>query len=295
MKRFLVLPFCSMFLCTPAQEEKEPKVQKAETKPAAQDTSWLSRYDVSDKKSRSFKLPGRISEASGLAMSEDGKLFCHDDEHGVVYQLDYRTGKIVKQFSVGAFTISGDFEGIAVKEDTMFLAASNGDIVHFREAKNDEHASYLVFKTPLTAGYDIEGLEYDAGTDCLLLACKGYAGKGFSDYKAVYSFSLKTKTLVKEPRFVVSLKELEKRFGKKKFNPSGIAKHPTSGTFFIVAAVGNSIIEIDSEGNLLAQEEIPKKTNRQPEGITFAPDLTMIICNDGQGGRGTLTLYPLKE
>ncbi|MCZ6775157.1 MAG: hypothetical protein O7D34_01730 [Ignavibacteria bacterium] len=295
MKRFLVLPLCSMLLCTPAQEEKEPKVQKAETKPAGQDTSWLSRYDVSDKKPLSFKLPGRISEASGLAMSEDGKLFCHDDERGVVYQLDYRTGKIVKQFSVGAFTISGDFEGIAVKEDTMFLVASNGDIVQFREAKNDEHVSYQVLKTRLTAGYDVEGLEYDAETDCLLLACKGYAGKGLSDYKAVYSFSLKTRTMLEKPRFLISLKELKKGSKKKKFNPSGIARHPTSGTFFIVAAEGRSVIEIDSEGNLLAQEEIPKKTNRQPEGITFAPDLTMIICNDGQGGRGTLTMYPLKK
>jgi len=295
MKKFLVLPVCVKLLCTPAQEEKEPIVQKTETKPTEEATSWLSRYDLSEKKPVNFKLPGRLSEASGLAISEDGRVFCHDDERGVVYQLDYGTGIIAKEFSVGAFTISGDFEGIAVKKDTMFLVVSDGKIARFREGNSDDHVSYQIYDTGLTSSYDVEGLEYDQETDCLLLACKGYAGKGLKDYKAVYSFSLKTKTLLEEPRFLISLKELKERFGKRKFNPSGLAKHPASGTFFIIAADGESIIEVDSKGNLLAQQEIPNKVNRHPEGITFTPDLTMIICNDGQGGTGMLTLYPLQK
>src|SRR5512134_2075673 len=88
--------------------------------------SWLARYDLQAKHPRQFTLPGKIKEASGLAMSADGRLFSHDDERGVVYQLDYAQGKIVKQFSIGNFGVQEDFEGIAIKKDTIFLVTGGG-------------------------------------------------------------------------------------------------------------------------------------------------------------------------
>lgn len=242
---------------------------------------------------KQFRLPKQLSEASGLTMSEDGRMFCHDDELAIVYQLDYTTGKIVKQFSLGRISLRGDFEDIAMKGEMMYLVSSNGSIYEFKEGNNGAQVPYKTYKTLLTVQNDVEGLVYDRHTDCLLLACKGDPGKGYADYKAVYAFSLKDKKLNKTPRLLIPMRTVGKNAHRGQFNPSGIALHPTSGTYFVISANGRSIVEMSSDGTVLDQQEILNRLNRQPEGIAFAPDLTMIICNDGQGGNGVLTLYPL--
>jgi uncharacterized protein YjiK len=263
----------------------------------SEEASLLSRYNLGRKKPLQFTLPSGLREASGLAISRDGRIFSHDDEQGVVYEINPADGSRVKSFSLGRFTIDGDFEGIAMKQDTMFLVSSDGVIYRFREAGDGDHVRYTHYDTPLSAGNDVEGLEYDEETDCLLLACKGVAGltkkerKEWEDFKAVYEFSLKTGTLNPSPRFLVSLRELGKKGKKVKFHPSGIAKHPESGTFFIVASEGGLVIELDREGNLLGTQEYRKKANPQPEGIAIGSDQTIYLCNDGQGGKGTLTVF----
>ena len=250
----------------------------------------LWQYDLSAKKPLQFVLPQKLSEASGLAVADDGRVFCHDDERAVVYQVDYFNGAIVKQFSLGRFGLTGDFEDIAIAGKLFYLVESNGTIYEFPEAGNGQTAEFRTYKTSLTTKNDVEGLEYDPDTQSLLLVCKESPGKGYEGNRAVYSFSLKTKKLSATPRFLVPLKEIRA----KEFRPSGIARHPKSGTFFIIAAHGSTIIEVSKEGTILAQQSI-HKANSHPEGIAFASDLTLLLCNDGQGKRGTLTLYPVKQ
>ncbi|MFN0158640.1 MAG: SdiA-regulated domain-containing protein [Bacteroidota bacterium] len=261
---------------------------------AGDPVSWLSRYDLSTP-AKKFTLHDNVSEASGLATTPDGRLLTHDDEKGVVYQVDYTNGKIIKRFSIGSAFLEEDFEGIAVKKDTVFLVASNGNIFEFREGQNGDKKKFQLYRTTLSTKNDIEGLEYDPISDCLLLVCKGAPGKGHGDNKAIYAFSLKTKKLEDKPRMLVSVKEMEKAGVPKNFNPSGIALHPASGTFFIISADAGAVIEVDRTGKLLAHAKFPRKPNRHPEGIAFAPDLSMLICNDGQGGDGTLTVYGVKK
>lgn len=257
--------------------------------------SFLSHYDLSDKHATQFTLPRRLSEASGLVMTADGRLFAEEDERGVVYQLDYTNGKIVKQFSLGKFGVKGDFEDITIRGKTFYLMESGGTIYEFPEAEDGGRVEFKTYDTFLTAKNDVEGLCYDSETDCLLLLCKAYAGKGYHNYKAVYSFSLKTKSLSEKPRFLIPLEQVTKNSDNGGFLPSAITRNPKSGTFFIIAAHGFLIIELSKDGKILAQQAINKKVNPHPEGIAFAPDLTLVLCNDGQGGRGSLTMYSLKK
>lgn len=255
--------------------------------------SWLSHYDLSEKSVTRFNLPGKLSEASGLTMTANGRLLAHDDENGAVYQVDYSSGAILKQFSIGSALLRADFEDIACVGERIYMVTSDGDIYEFREGQDGERKTFQLYKTALSRENDVEGLSYDPATNCLLLACKGNAGSGLEKYKAVYSFSLSEKKLLKKPRFLLAIKSFDKIAHKGHFNPSGIARHPKSGTFFIISADGEAIIEISATGKLLSHQKIPKKINDHPEGITFTPDLTMILCNDGQGGVATLTLYPV--
>jgi uncharacterized protein YjiK len=278
-----------------SREHSEPAV--VVDKPVAETstvTSWLSRYDLREKNPAQFKLPKKLSEISGLAITEEGELLCHDDEQAVVYRLDLRTGKVLGQFSFGSGFLEDDFEGIAVRGDTIYIVNSSGDLFEFPGMPDKKRTSFRLYKTALSSKNDVEGLEYDPVTNCLLLACKGDPGKGFEGDKAVYSFSLATKVLEPSPRFLIDHKKVEKA-SKGAFNPSGIALHPVSGTFFVISADGHAVIEVDRSGRMLAQQEIPKSVNTQPEGITFAPDNAMILCNDGQGGTGTITRYEVER
>lgn len=282
MKRSLIIIVCvPLFISFGQKKKSETGV-----------FSVLSHYDLSVKHATTFVLPKKISEASGLTMSDNGRLFCHDDERGVVYQIDYSNGKIVKQFSLGNFGVKGDFEDITMKGKMFYLAESDGTIYEFPEANDGQRVEFKTYKTFLTAKNDVEGLAYDPESDCLLVACKGFPGKGHEGSKAVYSFSLKTKKLSDTPRFLIPLKKITKKSTDREFKPSGIALHPKSGTFFIIAAHGWSIVEISKDGELLGQQSINPTANPHPEGIAFASDLTLILCNDGQGSRGTITIYP---
>jgi hypothetical protein len=271
-----------------AQKKQRPPDQKPEI-------PWLERYNVDDPNARVLRLPKRLAEASGLATSPDGRVFCHNDEEGVVCQIDLTNGKVVKQFSIGRLTVRDDFEGIAIADTLFYLVSSGGRIYEFKEGGNGAHVGYQIYKTALSEKNDVEGLEFNRAQNVLLLACKGDAGKGLRGMKAVYAFSLKNKKLIDKPHLLLPLDSLGRKTGHGQFNPSGIAIHPVSGTYFIVSANGRSILEFSSSGTILGQQHLPSKTNRQPEGITFGPGHALIICNDGRGSVGTLTVYePLR-
>ncbi|MGH7454343.1 MAG: SdiA-regulated domain-containing protein [bacterium] len=268
--------------------------------PGANDLPEIKGYDFSSKKNVQHKLARELSEASGLSFTRDGRLLCHNDEQGAVYEVDYRTGKILSRFYLGKFLVyRDDLEGIATKGDTIFMVNSSGAILRFLPGKDGEKVAFQTFKTPLSVRNDVEGLAYDPVTDCLLLACKGEASVDYrnplpADQKAVYAFSLKTYKLLLKPRFLIPVLKITATTGGKEFNPSSIERHPITGHFFVLAANGNALVEMDANGNLIGASSLPKAANPQPEGLAIAPDGTIIICNEGSGKTkvGKLCVYP---
>jgi uncharacterized protein YjiK len=269
------------------------------------DLPSIKGYDFTSNKAEQKMLSKELREASGVAFTSDGRLLCHNDEQGIIYEIDYHTGNIRQRFCLGKFLVyHDDLEGIAAKKgdarrDTIFIVNSSGKILRFLPGKNEEKISFQAFQTPLTARNNVEGLAYDPATDCLLLACKGEAGLDFrkplpADQKAVYAFSLKTYKLLPKPRFLISMSKITGRIGEKDFCPSSIEYDPRTGNFFVLAAKGSAIVEMDASGNLLGVSSLPKSVHPQPEGVAIAPDGTMVICNEGggKGKAGRVVSYP---
>ncbi len=250
----------------------------------------LSHYDLADLTVPQIDLPRELSEVSGLTVTPEGHLLAHNDEEGIVFQINPGTGAIVKRFSLGNGFVEDDFEDIACAGTMLYMVSSGGTIYEFTEGNDRERKKFKTYKTKLTAKNDVEGLVYDASSNSLLLACKGDPGKGLGDVRAVYSFVLGSKSLKEKPQFVLSLEDVAHKTDKGRLGPSGIAKSH-AGTFFIIASDGGAIVEVDLKGNVAEIKRIPKKTNSHPEGIAFLPNRDMILCNDGQGGKGTIVLY----
>jgi uncharacterized protein YjiK len=264
---------------------------------------------LDDQHRTTHKLPKKLKELSGLAVSSDGRLFGHNDERADIYQIDEKNGDIVKSFSLGNKTVKKDFEGLAIAGDTFYLVTSSGTLYEFSEGNDNSEVAYEKYTTSLSAENDVEGLCYDSDTHALLLACKADPGKGYTGSRAVYSFSLKEKKLNKNPRFLIPIKAIKNKnsgfaekvsdfflLSEETFAPSGIEKHPQTGTFFVLAAKGRLILEIAADGNLLGLTQLDKKHHPQPEGITFTCDNHLIIGDEGGNGKAAITIYPpLKE
>jgi uncharacterized protein YjiK len=260
-----------------------------------------SRYDFPGKPALTLNLPPSLREVSGLAISADGRIFAHNDERGTVYQVDPSNGNMLKQFAVGERRLRGDFEDIALVGDTFYFASSGGSLFKFREGRDRENVEYVEFVTPLRPENNVEGLCHDPETGGLLMACKesprigGGNGGAPESVRAVYAFDLERGSLTASPRFRIDLRILKTRFGLKDFRPSGIARHPLTGNFFVISALGNSIVELSPAGAIVSCAHLNKRYNSQPEGIAFDSEGTLYIANEGKK-RGTIVVYrPLNK
>lgn len=258
------------------------------------DESELRRYDFSGD-AETLKLDGPLNEISGVAFDDEGRLFGHNDEKGDVFQIDPKTGDVLKRFSLEG-KVREDFEGIALVGETFFLVASDGTLYAFEDASDGEETPYRKIKTPLKKDNDVEGLCYDLATESLLVACKEDPGdKDYDDFRAVYSFSLADEEMDEKPRFLIERKRLEKFSEHDEFKPSAIERHPIGGTFFVLGGKGRVVVELSPEGDVLAAATLDPKRHRQPEGLAFTLDGTMYVADESAGAGGRITVYPYRS
>jgi len=257
------------------------------------DKSSLEKYNLDNDDAEEIKLADALSEISGLAFSADDRLFAHNDEKAVVFQINPENGEIIKKFLIGKWwAVEDDFEGMAISGNKFYLVTSKGNIFEFDEGNDSKLVDFKLYKTELSSEYNVEGLCYDDEINSLLLACKDYPGKGYKDERAVYKFSLTNYELSAKPYFTISLKKLKKKYKLKTFHPSGIEKHPVSKTFFLISAKNeHAILEVDKAGDIIAVEKLSEKFHRQPEGITILQDKSLIICNEAVAKSPRLIKY----
>ena len=257
----------------------------------------LESYDLKVEAPMHWKLPGRLREISGLAMTVDHRLLAHNDEKGVIYEIDYRNGVIVKAFQLAdiANPVADDFEGIATVGDQVYLVASSGRLYECSEGADGESVLFNIYATGVGRDCEIEGLAYDASQQALLLMCKDSRRADLKEQFAIYHWSTDEKRLIKDARTVIPIIEFSRHIKGKKFQPSGIERHPVSGNYFVVAARQRAIAELTPDGQVIAVKQFPAKWHRQTEGIAFATDGTLIIADEGAGKRARLSIYPVLE
>ena len=113
--------------------------------------------DVDEKLVMQWQLPGGLREISGLALTGDGRLLAVSDELAIVYEIDYAAGKLVKRFALGDPALRGDFEGIAVVGETVWLMTSDGQLFASAEGADGEHVLYQELNTGLGGYCECEG------------------------------------------------------------------------------------------------------------------------------------------
>ena len=233
-----------------------------------------------------WELPHVLQEISGISWLSNDRIACIQDETGTVFIYNLKTKQIEKEI---AFAGAGDYEGIALIQNTAWVVRSDGQLYEVADIYATR-PSIKEYATGMTEKQNIEGLCYDKSASRLLLAVKD-KDLTSEDYKGVYAFDLKSKKLVQEPVYKISVtNEQIKQSGKKKKSqvlPSAIAIHPGTGNLYITDGPKSMLLMLDSNGNIASVLELGKEF-LQPEGITFSPSGEMFISNEGGKGNGNI-------
>lgn len=235
-------------------------------------------------------MPPTLMEISGLGLTEDGRLLGHDDERGVIYEIDYRRGVLLKQFLMGNRMVHADFEGIATANGRIYLLESNGDLYEMSEGEKGEHVDYTKHDTGLGSECEFEGLAYAPTINSLLMACKNTDLDGVGDDVVIYRWSLGSGVNQRLSRIQVGFSELSRGQDWKKFQPSGIAVDPRSGNYVILASIQNALAEVTPTGEVIWAASLPPGHD-QAEGIEITRQGILMLSDEAKNHPGIITLY----
>lgn len=247
-------------------------------------------YDLS-KPSDQYKLPKDLREVSGLSYYKPGRLAMIQDELAVVFIYDLNSRAVVDEHIFGR---KGDYEGVEFVDGELYMLRSDGELYHFEPQDGVKilGGSPLVthIKINLPGKNDVEGLGYDPKLNALLLATKDPA-KNPAD-KPIYFFDLKRATLWQGPVLKQStLAELAGDKPTEEVKPAGIAVHPQTGDYYVLAANGHRLVVLNRNGKLLSSVTLDPKLLAQPEGICFTPDGTLYLASEGTEKKGVLLAF----
>jgi uncharacterized protein YjiK len=253
----------------------------------------LSRFSLTKDAWVQWRLPRRLEEISGLALTPDERLLAMDDERGIIYEIDYGNGKLVKAFSLGDPPVRADFEGLAYLDGIVYVITSDGVLYAAAEGAHGDVVDYQAYDTGIGRQCEIEGLAHDDGF--LLILCK--EGRKGADNTGLSIFAWSTESQELEPSRTIVLPagEIFEILGSRRLHPSGLAVDPVTGSLVIIAARQRALVELDRDGRLLSAIVLPLASeHEQAEGIEITRNGKLIIADEGGKKRGTIAVYTAK-
>ncbi|SIT77999.1 SdiA-regulated domain-containing protein [Pontibacter indicus] len=241
-----------------------------------------------------WELPAELREVSGISLLSDGTMACVQDEEGKIFVYDLEKEAIAREIP---FAGPGDYEGIAIAGENAYIVRSDGTLFEIANFTSEKPTT-KVYEASFPATINIEGLAYDQEQNQLLLAPKGHDPK-LKMQKAIYAFSLDSRTFLLEPVVNIPLDQVEPpKKGKKKkseydvLQPSSLEKHPTDDALYLLDAVNNRLYSMTKDGKLTRTLELDESQLRQAEGLTFDQDGAMYIASEGgKKGKGVILKY----
>jgi uncharacterized protein YjiK len=279
MKNLLILLLGTLFLYA-----CEPKKQKQDENTETKFQPIPIPYHLEMEGER-YDLPKKLKEISGLSYYKNNQLACVNDEDGKVFMYDLTKKEIVEKIPFGK---DGDYEGIEVIGNEVFILKSNGKINSFKIGEAFERT--IDCTDPDVIEY--EGLGYDPKNKRLLLAAKERV-KDKDEKKMIYAYDFDRKVLFKN--IAIPQEQITDKANGKDFRPSGIAVNPLTGQYFVLASDGKKLLILSESGKKEALISLNPKIFKQPEGICFSPDGTLYIASEGKDGDGYILSFGISQ
>ena len=240
------------------------------------------------------ELSPTLKEISGITSLNEEQVMAIQDEKGILFSIDLRTGNIISE---STFDKDRDYEDLTLVGDHVFVLERDGDLYQYHLASPD---TTLKFETAFSYRNDTESVCFDASGNRLLIAPKEGAPEGRELPKhvlGVYEFDLIDKTVNLDPITTIAQKEVGRIIGQQgkpyKFKPSAIAIHPRSGYLYVLASVGKLLLVINPTSNeIMHVQLLDPIVFPQPEGMAFDASDNLLISSEGPTGQAaTITRF----
>jgi uncharacterized protein YjiK len=266
-----------------AQRVQEPRKAALARRIAAVDAGPDKTVPVAQ-----WLMPPELREISGLALTSRGTVLTHDDNVGRVYEIDPRTGILLKAFSLIG-NVKGDFEAITIVGNEIYLMASNGKLFIFKEGADGAQVPYTIYNTRLGKQCEFESLAYEADSSRLLMACKRFLDKQEPHALLIYRLPLPLgRGAISTMR--IPIEEVVGSNKWKNFRASDINIDPTTGNYVLIAAREKGLVVVSPDGDVLRSEPLPGD-HRQAEGVAITRDSILLVSDEANVKPAAISLY----
>ncbi|QRR03903.1 SdiA-regulated domain-containing protein [Dyadobacter sandarakinus] len=252
-------------------------------------------YDLG--KSEKFIMPESLSEVSGIAFSggRSDTVYAIQDEDGSVFRLKW--GESNQKHT--KFAGKGDYEDLAIVDDTIYVLNSNGTIYAFPESENanGKAAAVTEWKKVLPKG-EYEGLAAGSTSGELIVLCKDCRDHDPAHEAAAYRLRRSGGELRVSGRITVNVDKIRKLSGKspKEFHPSGLAYQPQLRKWYIISAANKLLVVTNTDWVVSEVFHLNSNKFNQPEGIAFDLGGALYISNEGDDlTSGNILRFNLKH
>jgi uncharacterized protein YjiK len=240
-------------------------------------------------------IPTELKEISGLALTTRGTVLAHDDEMGRIYEIDPKTGIILKRFMLSGLP-HGDFEAITVAGPDVYLLESNGKLYKFKEGADGAEVPYAKYDTRLGKECEFESLAYEADSSRLLIACKKVKTKGANHDLVIYRLPLPLTDSARLTVLTVPMAEVAGSNDWKSFHASDMTIDPVTGNYVLIASRQRAIVVITPEGDVVRSGPLPAAAeHNQAEGVAITRDSLLLISDEATHVPADLSLYPWRR
>ena len=251
-------------------------------KPEVNKYSSPAGYDLNTPEK--FNMPESLLEISGMAFYHDrpDTVYSVQDEDGDLFRQAWG----IKKQKHTTFSKKGDYEDVAILNETVMVLKSNGSlfVFPFAEVTKKKVEDLKEWKDLLPKG-EYESIYADQQSNQVYLLCKNCKDdkKDKSMSGSIFTWNAANKELIASGQFVMDLSGLieKEEILKTGLKPSALSRDTHTGDWYILSSVNKVLIVASADWKVKSVHRLNSSVFNQPEGLAFDKDRNLYISNEG--------------
>jgi len=231
-----------------------------------------------------FSMPESLLEISGIAFHRDkmDTVYSIQDEDGRLF----RQGWLNKKQKHTVFGKKGDYEDVAILNETVIVLRSDGSLYVFplSQATTEKVKDIKIFKNILPKG-EYESIYANNETNQVYLLCKNCKDdkKDQAMSGSIFTYNPGKNEMIPSGKLSMDLSALIKKEDilKTGLKASALTRDSHTGEWYILSSVNKVLVVATPDWKVKSVHRLNSSTFNQPEGLAFDEQMSLYISNEG--------------